>query len=46
MADANFDSLRKEKKTSYLDFVLLKIENRLMQRHALLGLQYFAVKIQ
>jgi len=46
MADANFDSLKKEKKTSYLDFVLLKIENRLMQRHALLGPQYFAVRIQ
>tara|TARA_B100000131_G_scaffold94990_1_gene91970 strand:+ start:178 stop:738 length:561 start_codon:yes stop_codon:yes gene_type:complete len=46
IADANFDSLKKEKKTSYLDFVLLKIENKLMQRHSLLGPQYFAVRIQ
>ena len=46
MADTNFDSLKKEKKTSYLDFVLLKIENRLIQRHTLLGPQYFAVRIQ
>ena len=46
MADTNFDSLKKQKKTSYLDFVLLKIENRLIQRHSLLGPQYFTVRIQ
>ncbi len=46
VAEANFDILKKEKKTSYLDFVLLKIENRLIQRHNLLGPQYIAVRIQ
>ena len=33
-ADSTFDDLRKSKKTSYLDFILLKIEQRLIQRHA------------
>ena len=46
VAEANFDILKKQKKISYLDFVLLKIENRLIQRHTLLGPQYFAVRIQ
>jgi hypothetical protein len=46
VADVNFDILKKQKKASYLDFVLLKIENRLIQRHTLLGPQYFAVRIQ
>ena len=35
-----------DKKTSYLDFVLLKIENRLVQRHSLLGPQPMAVRVQ
>ena len=34
------------KKTSYLDFILLKIENRLIQRHGLLGTQPMALRIQ
>ena len=41
-----FDDLRKIKKTSYLDFILLKIEQRLIQRHGLLGAQPFALRIQ
>jgi len=41
-----FDDLRKTKKTSYLDFILLKIENRLIQRHSLLGAQPMAMRIQ
>ena len=40
-----FDDIGK-KKTSYLDFVLLKIEQRLIQRHALLGAQFMAVRVQ
>ena len=41
-----FDQLEKSKKTSYLDFVLLKIENRLIQRRGLLGAQAIAFRIQ
>ena len=43
---STFDDLRINKKTSYLDFVLLKIEQRLIQRHGLLGAQPFALRIQ
>ena len=41
-----FDDLKENKKTSYLDFILLKIEQRLNQRHGLLGAQPLAVRIQ
>ena len=41
-----FDDLKENKKTSYLDFVLLKIEQRLIQRHGLLGAQPMALRIQ
>ena len=41
-----FDDLRETKKTSYLDFILLKIESRLIQRHRLLGAQPMAMRIQ
>ena len=41
-----FNDLKENKKTSYLDFILLKIENRLIQRHALLGTQTMAFRIQ
>ena len=41
-----FDDLKKSKKTSYLDFILLKIEQRLIQRHGLLGAQPMALRIQ
>ena len=41
-----FDDLKENKKTSYLDFVLLKIEQRLIQRHVLLGAQFMAVRVQ
>ena len=41
-----FDDLKKVKKTSYLDFILLKIEQRLVQRHGLLGAQSMALRIQ
>ena len=40
-----FNDLKKEK-TSYLDFVLLKIEQRLIQRHGFLGAQPVALRIQ
>ena len=36
----------KDKKTPYLDFILLKIENKLVQRHGLLGAQMNPVRIQ
>ena len=41
-----FDDLKENKKTSYLDFVLLKIEQRLIQRHMLLGTQLVALRVQ
>jgi len=46
LAASIFDDLEKNKKTSYLDFILLKIENRLIQRHGLLGAQFMALRIQ
>ena len=46
LSASTFDDLRKIKKTSYLDFILLKIEQRLIQRHGLLGAQPMALRIQ
>ena len=46
LSASTFDDLRKIKKTSYLDFILLKIENRLIQRHGLLGAQPVALRVQ
>ena len=46
LSASTFDDLRKIKKTSYLDFILLKIENRLVQRHGLLGTQPVALRVQ
>ena len=43
---STFDDLKENKKTSYLDFILLKIEQRLTQRHGLLGAQTMAFRIQ
>ena len=43
---STFDDLKKNKKTSYLDFVLLKIEQRLIQRHGLMGAQPLAFRVQ
>ena len=45
LADSNFSNL-KNKKISYLDFVLLKIEGRLIQRHGLLGTQAMPLRVQ
>ena len=42
----SFKELKETKKTSYLDFILLKIEQRLIQRHSLLGSQPFALRVQ
>ena len=46
LAASIFDDLKKSKKTSYLDFILLKIEQRLIQRHGLLGPQPLAMRVQ
>ena len=46
LPDSIFDDLKKSKKTSYLDFILLKIEQRLIQRHGLLSAQPMALRIQ
>jgi hypothetical protein len=45
-ADSTFKSLQEDKKTSYLDFILLKVENKLVQRHALLGAQAIVLRVQ
>ncbi len=45
LAETAFKDLQ-DKKTSYLDFVLTKIESRLVQRHNLLGTQMVPVRIQ
>ena len=45
-ASSILDNLKNTKKTSYLDFILLKIENRLIQRHGLLGAQFVAMRVQ
>ena len=46
LAASIFDDLKENKKTSYLDFILLKIEQRLVQRHGLLGAQPLALRVQ
>jgi len=43
---STFDELRKTRKASYLDFILLKMESKLTQRHGLLGAQSLAMRIQ
>ena len=46
LRSSTFDDLKESKKTSYLDFILLKIEQKLIQRHGLLGAQPTALRIQ
>ena len=46
LADSILEELKESKKTSYLDFILLKIETRLVQRHGLLRSQTMALRIQ
>ena len=41
-----FDELKNVRKTSYLDFVLLKIEQKLIQRHGYLRAQALPLRIQ
>ena len=45
-SDAEFNKLKKDQSVSYLDFILLKIEGKLIQRHALLGPQMVPVRVQ
>ena len=45
-ADSIFDDLKKSRKISYLDFILLKIEQKLIQRHALLRGQVMPLRVQ
>ena len=46
LADSVFIKLKETRKTSYLDFILLKIEGKLIQRHALLGAQMMPIRVQ
>ena len=45
-ANSEFDELKNNQRVSYLDFILLKIEGRLVQRHNLLGPQMMPVRVQ
>ena len=45
-ADTTFENLKKSRKISYLDFILLKIEQKLTQRHGLLGRQAMPMRVQ
>jgi len=45
-ASSEFINLKKNQNVSYLDFILLKIEGRLIQRHSLLGPQMVPVRVQ
>ena len=45
-SNSEFTKLKKNQNVSYLDFILLKIEGRLVQRHALLGPQMVPVRVQ
>ena len=42
---ASFDSFKK-KETSYLEFLLLKLENKLINRSKVLGSEYFPTRVQ
>ena len=42
----SFKELKETKKTSYLDFILLKIEQKLIQRHGYLRAQALPLRIQ
>ena len=41
-----FDELKNIRKTSYLDFIILKIEQKLIQRHGFLRAQAMPLRIQ
>jgi len=45
-SEVTFKQLQESTKTSFLDFVLLKIEQRLIQRHGLLRTQAMPLRIQ
>ena len=45
-SDSEFTRLQKDQSVSYLDFILLKIEGKLIQRHGLLAPQMVPVRIQ
>jgi|TARA_B100000959_G_scaffold115606_1_gene121757 hypothetical protein len=45
-SDSEFKKLKEDQSVSYLDFILLKIEGRLIQRHGLLGPQMVPVRVQ
>ena len=46
LAENTFENLTVKQKTSYLDFILLKLESRLIQRHTLLGAQLVPLRVQ
>ena len=45
-ADSIFDNLKTNRQISYLDFILLKIEQKLIQRHVLLRAQAMPLRVQ
>jgi len=46
LAETTFKDLKNNRKTSYLDFILLKLESKLIQRHGIMGAQPVAFRVQ
>ena len=46
LADTTFKDLKNNRKTSYLDFILLKLESKLIQRHGIMRAQPVALRVQ
>ena len=46
LAETTFKDLKNNRKISYLDFILLKLESKLIQRHGIMGAQPVAFRVQ
>ena len=46
LAETTFEELKNNRKTSYLDFILLKLESKLIQRHGIMRTQPVALRVQ
>jgi hypothetical protein len=46
LAETTFKDLENNRKTSYLDFILLKLESKLIQRHGIMRAQPVAFRVQ
>jgi hypothetical protein len=46
LAETTFKDLKNNRQTSYLDFILLKLESKLIQRHGIMRTQPVALRVQ